>query len=369
MRDLKWVLLCSAVALGACKEQDQSVQWSEIEGIPDGFKDGRDDTRLDEEIRAIAYDEPSEVAMALQGQFVSAEADPVYAASAAAAISQENVTAWNALTAAGDHRSAGYLTAESDPQFAASAASTVSTTDITHWDTAYGWGSHANAGYLTTESDPKIGSLTAGAVPAWSGSALVSGSIHDVGGNVGIGTSTPSALLTVSTVAKIGETYATSTSKTCSISGNSWTNTSSSRAACDSYCTSLGQGFTGGSVSGTGVKPAGGATCDYISDFNTCTKSSIPNTGCDSRALDFVCTCLAVGNEFTGGVRMMGGNVGIGVSSPNSPLQVGGYLQLDTTAGPPPAEDCDAATERGRMLVDPATGSLWVCADSGWISK
>ena len=69
-------------------------------------------------------------------------------------------------------------------------------------------------------------------------------------------------------------------------------------------------------------------------------------------------------------VRIDGdGNVGIGTTSPQSALQVKGYTQLDLTAGAPPAEDCDEASERGRMKVDPDTDTLWVCMTSGWIAK
>jgi len=43
-----------------------------------------------------------------------------------------------------------YLTAETDPVFAASDAAAVTAAKITNWDTAFGWGNHASAGYLTT---------------------------------------------------------------------------------------------------------------------------------------------------------------------------------------------------------------------------
>ena len=50
-----------------------------------------------------------------------------------------------------------YLTSfsESDPVFEASAAAGITNEDIAFWDTAYGWGNHADAGYLTsfTEAD------------------------------------------------------------------------------------------------------------------------------------------------------------------------------------------------------------------------
>jgi hypothetical protein len=59
----------------------------------------------------------------------------------------------------GDHALAGYLTAETDPVFAASDAAAVTAVKIGNWDTAYGWGDHAAAGYATgtpvyAETDP-----------------------------------------------------------------------------------------------------------------------------------------------------------------------------------------------------------------------
>ena len=63
------------------------------------------------------------------------------------------------------------------------------------------------------------------------------------------------------------------------------------------------------------------------------------------------------------------GNVGIGTTNPQSELQVNGYTQLGLTSGAPPAGDCDEATERGRMKVDNAAGLLYICVDSGWVSK
>lgn len=63
------------------------------------------------------------------------------------------------------------------------------------------------------------------------------------------------------------------------------------------------------------------------------------------------------------------GNVGIGTLEPQSALQVEGYTQLGLTSGSPPPADCDHASERGRMMVDSGAGMLWVCVDSGWVSK
>lgn len=46
-----------------------------------------------------------------------------------------------------------------------------------------------------------------------------------------------------------------------------------------------------------------------------------------------------------------------------------GYVKLPVAAGAPPASDCSQAAHRGRMKVDAQAGLLWICADSGWISK
>ncbi len=62
-------------------------------------------------------------------------------------------------------------------------------------------------------------------------------------------------------------------------------------------------------------------------------------------------------------------NVGIGTTAPESTLQVAGYVQLQTVTTPPPASDCDSAAERGRMKIETDAGFLWICADSGWVSK
>ena len=65
------------------------------------------------------------------------------------------------------------------------------------------------------------------------------------------------------------------------------------------------------------------------------------------------------------------GNVGIGMTSPNSTLQVSGdYIQFPTRTGAPPASDCNASTEYGRVVVrtDSST-NLHVCTSAGWQGK
>ena len=86
------------------------------------------------------------------------ETDPIFLASPAYQITNQNRTEWGLAYSWGDHSQAGYLTSytETDPVFAASPAGSITLQNKTNWDTAYGWGNHATQGYLTsyTETDP-----------------------------------------------------------------------------------------------------------------------------------------------------------------------------------------------------------------------
>jgi hypothetical protein len=62
------------------------------------------------------------------------------------------------------------------------------------------------------------------------------------------------------------------------------------------------------------------------------------------------------------------GNVGIGTATPQSSLQVNGYVQLALTTGAPPSADCDEAPEQGRMKVDATGNKLYICTSTGWKS-
>ena len=128
-------------------------------------------------------------------QFTSSETDPVFTASPANNILQQNITNWNTAYSWGDHSVAGYLTStgsigshsdvtlatlqdgqllkysagnarwenwtpnyltsytETDPVFTASPAGGITGTNIANWNTAYGWGNHAGAGYLTAYTE------------------------------------------------------------------------------------------------------------------------------------------------------------------------------------------------------------------------
>jgi hypothetical protein len=62
--------------------------------------------------------------------------------------------------------------------------------------------------------------------------------------------------------------------------------------------------------------------------------------------------------------------------SPISPLEVGtpgdavrSYLHIDSEAGAPPAGDCDANNESGRMVIDHTNDRLYICnqeSGRGW---
>ena len=78
---------------------------------------------------------------------------------------------------------------------------------------------------------------------------------------------------------------------------------------------------------------------------------------------------LAPGHYVPHVVQSEGSDGGLIVNSGNVEVK-GGYVQLDLTGGgAPPSADCDEAAERGRMKVDSGAGLLYVCVDSGWVSK
>ena len=51
-------------------------------------------------------------------------------------------------------------------------------------------------------------------------------------------------------------------------------------------------------------------------------------------------------------------------------LTDGGYIKIATTSGNAPANsDCDDSSEYGRMKVDEVNSLLYICTQSGWVSK
>jgi hypothetical protein len=111
------------------------------------------------------------------------ETDPIFSASTAAGISLQQVTNWNNAYGWGNHASVGYLTSytETDPVFQASPAAAITTTNVTSWNTAYTWGDHAQVGYLTDLlassitglSDVAVSGVVPGQVLEYNGSAWV----------------------------------------------------------------------------------------------------------------------------------------------------------------------------------------------------
>lgn len=75
-------LLPALLLAAACTETPPPAapEWDALLNVPEGFADDTDDTRTDEEIRA-----------AVDGLFVTAEADPMFAASPLAAVTQGQV--------------------------------------------------------------------------------------------------------------------------------------------------------------------------------------------------------------------------------------------------------------------------------------
>jgi hypothetical protein len=65
---------------------------------------------------------------------------------------------------------------------------------------------------------------------------------------------------------------------------------------------------------------------------------------------------------------IISGNVGIGTTAPQSKLHVdGGYVQLDNNSGAPASADCDAAAEEGRLYWDATADEFYICSGaSGW---
>ncbi|MCP4696511.1 MAG: hypothetical protein GY862_06650 [Gammaproteobacteria bacterium] len=125
-----------------------------------------------------------------------------------------------------------------------------------------------------------------------------------------------------------------------------------------------------GSVSLTvySITPDTSSPTPSTSTITPDTRSLTLSTSTPSPETDVVCSAdgsvledvLVVSNE---------ARVGIGTNSPNSALQVSGYVQLDTVSAAPPAEDCDEAAEEGRMKFDPSSEVFYLCATSGWVTK
>ncbi|HEX8773099.1 MAG TPA: hypothetical protein VF735_05800 [Pyrinomonadaceae bacterium] len=177
------------------------------------------------------------------------------------------------------------------------------------------------------------GTTTTNKMVKWSdgpAGKLTDSSVSDVGGNIGVGTSTPSYKLVVGPDLGAGFSFVTAT-------------------------VSKGPGQSASILVGPSAMQAMEFGWD---NANSRAFVNSPSTN--------VIAFMQNGSE-----RMRinsAGNVGIGTSAPQSSLQVNGYVQLALTAGAPPAADCDNAAEHGRMKVDATGNKLYVCTSTGWKS-
>jgi hypothetical protein len=120
---------------------------------------------------------------------------------------------------------------------------------------------------------------------------------------------------------------------------------------------SVGHGGDYGRIS-TGYIDHGASLILYDKDDPTSIRfTNSPNTNNESNP------------EFEATIYGNNGNIGFGISTPNSALQVSGYIQLDTSSGTPPLVDCDGIDEIGRMKVDNTTTDLYICTILGWVAK
>jgi hypothetical protein len=186
-------------------------------------------------------------------------------------------------------------------------------------------------------------------VPYWNGAALAAGAMTDDGkGHVAVGA--------VATLGGLNSVF----DKNCRLqadNGGTYTHTPPSSVPCQNFCTDAG--FTGGGINTWGPGGSNGSpTCLYIDDFVSCHVNSVPNGGnCNTNNSNFTCVCTKPANDsqINGDLRMNGG-----------------YLQIGTTNGQPPASDCGIG-QAGRMKVDVGNNGLntqlWICTAAGWIAK
>lgn len=289
----------------------------------------------------------------------SPESDPVFSASTASSISPADVSKWNAAASA----------TESDPVFAASPASAISLTDVDKWNTAASAPETdpeftASPAFAISQSDVTkwnaaatgLGTLSANTVPVWNGSTLTNSGIQQINDQIVIAADVTTSAKVKLPTADFGAHAATTTNKSCGLSGFSYTLTSGSNNACNSYCAD--QGLVAGVVTASGSKTAAGASCSYINDFTTCATATMSNSGNCGNASTFTCTCQKLVIDLTSEVRVTQGD-----------MKLSQYLQLAQTMGAPENSDCDSASEYGRMKVDSDLGELWICTSIGWVAK
>jgi hypothetical protein len=153
---------------------------------------------------------------------------------------------------------------------------------------ALGNGAWVNSTALpVTENDPQVSAISINKIPKWSGTSLVDGVIFDNGTRIGIGTTSPSAMLDVRSTNTTSALFAES------IGG--WTIHSNSYLA-------------------------GGVSIEALSDGGTAVYAETSGIGIAKLAS----TGDNAAGYFSGNVFMINGNVGIGTISPDVKLEVEG---------------------------------------------
>jgi len=115
----------------------------------------------------------------------------------------------------------------------------------------------------------------------------------------------------------------------------------------------------------TTVTPTGTTQILSADTTSTASTTTSPVLSGDFGETLFVNLWMDGGN---GIIHYTDGNVGIGTITPNSQLEVTGYIELATSSGTPPTADCDVIDEIGRMKVDDTNNYLYVCTNNGWKS-
>jgi hypothetical protein len=75
-------------------------------------------------------------------------------------------------------------------------------------------------------------------------------------------------------------------------------------------------------------------------------------------------TAVTAGAGLVGGGQI--GSVTLALAATPVTQDAAGYARLPVTAGAPPAADCDAAAETGRMTYAAGSNTLYVCDGSAW---
>jgi len=121
---------------------------------------------------------------------VPSEADPTVLASVKDGITWTEVSSRPAGLDDGDQVG---ITSETDPTVLASVKDGITWTEVSNRPAGLDDGDQVG---ITSETDPQVGSNTTNYIPKWNGFTLVSGTIYD-NGNVGIGTTSPGAKLEI----------------------------------------------------------------------------------------------------------------------------------------------------------------------------